>query len=216
MGGPRRRRSPSPSPATIASTIPEWSRNPYFDFWKQIYLITMRWLEDVLNKTEGLDERTRQRAEFYLKQLASALSPSNFPLTNPGGAARDAASPAARTSCRAWPISSHDWTSPAIVLNISQTDVEAFEVGRNIATAPGKVVFQNDLLQLIQYAPTHRQGARAAAADRAALDQQVLHPRSRPAEIVHPLHGRARVSRCSSCPGSTRTSASRTRPSRTT
>ena len=80
---PRRRPWPSRSPATTASRTRSGSRNPYFDFWKQSYLITTRWLEDVLDKTEGLDERTRQRAEFYLKQLASALSPSNFPLTNP-------------------------------------------------------------------------------------------------------------------------------------
>src|SRR6476661_6709461 len=62
---------------------PEWSRNPYFDFWKQAYLISTRWVDLVLDETEGLDERTRQRAEFYLKQMASALSPTNFPVTNP-------------------------------------------------------------------------------------------------------------------------------------
>ena len=62
---------------------PEWSANPYFDFWKQAYLVTSKWAEDMLHNTEGLDERTRQRAEFYLRQVSSALSPSNFPLTNP-------------------------------------------------------------------------------------------------------------------------------------
>ena len=81
---------------------PAWSTNPYFDFWKQAYLITARWLQDILDKTPGLDERTRQRAEFYLKQLVSALSPSNFPLTNPV-VLRETAPPAPRTSCRAWP-----------------------------------------------------------------------------------------------------------------
>ena len=127
-----------PEPGDNRFNDPEWSRNPYFDFWKQAYLITTRWLEDVLEKTEGLDERTRQRAEFYLKQLASALSPSNFPFTNPGGAARDARPPAARTSCRAWPTSCTTSRSRATSSSISQTDVEAFEVGRNVATAPGQ------------------------------------------------------------------------------
>ena len=62
--------------------------------------------------------------------------------------------PAAKTSCRAWPTLARDLDKSGDILNISQTDVEAFEVGRNIATAPGKVVFQNDLIQLIQYSPT--------------------------------------------------------------
>lgn len=72
-----------PEPGDNRFHDPEWSRNPYFDFWKQAYLILTRWLERTLQETQGLDERTRQRAEFYLKQLVGAMSPSNFPLTNP-------------------------------------------------------------------------------------------------------------------------------------
>ena len=204
-----------PEPGDNRFNDPEWSRNPYFDFWKQAYLITTRWLEDMLDKTEGLDERTRQRAEFYLKQMASALSPSNFPLTNPE-VLRETFASSGQNLVQGMANLVHDLERSGDLLNISQTDVEAFEVGRNVATAPGKVVFQNDLLQLIQYAPSTESVLRAAAADRAAVDQQVLHPRSRPAEVLHPLRGRRRASRCSWCPGSTRTSASRTRPSRTT
>ena len=132
---------------------PEWSRNPYFDFWKQAYLITTRWLEQVLDETEGLDERTRQRAEFYLKQLASALSPSNFPMTNPV-VLRETLSSNGRNLLDGMANFMRDLDKSGDVLSISQTDVEAFEVGRNIATTPGKVIFQNDLVQLIQYAPT--------------------------------------------------------------
>ncbi len=132
---------------------PEWSRNPYFDFWKQSYLITMRWLEDLLDKTEGLDERTRQRAEFYLKQLVSALSPSNFPLTNPV-VLRETFQSSGQNLVQGMANLVHDLERSGDLLNISQTDVEAFEVGRNVATAPGKVVFQNDIIQLIQYAPS--------------------------------------------------------------
>ena len=72
-----------PEPGDSRFKDPEWSANPYFDFWKQAYLVTSRWAEDMLHNTDGLDDRTRQRAEFYLRQVASALSPSNFPLTNP-------------------------------------------------------------------------------------------------------------------------------------
>jgi polyhydroxyalkanoate synthase subunit PhaC len=142
-----------PEPGDNRFNDPEWSRNPYFDFWKQAYLITTRWLEQVLDETEGLDERTRQRAEFYLKQLASALSPSNFPMTNPV-VLRETLSSNGRNLLHGMANFMRDLDKSGDVLSISQTDVEAFEVGHNIATTPGKVVFQNDLVQLIQYAPS--------------------------------------------------------------
>ena len=142
-----------PEPGDNRFKDPEWSRNPYFDFWKQAYLITTRWLEEVLEKTEGLDDRTRQRAEFYLKQLASALSPSNFPATNPE-VLRETLASSGKNLVQGMANLVHDMEQSGDILSISQTDVEAFEVGRNVATAPGKVVFQNDLLQLIQYAPS--------------------------------------------------------------
>jgi polyhydroxyalkanoate synthase subunit PhaC len=143
----------TPEPGDNRFNDPEWSRNPYFDFWKQAYLITTRWLEQVLDETEGLEERTRQRAEFYLKQLASALSPSNFPMTNPV-VLRETLSSNGRNLVDGMANFMRDLDKSGDVLSISQTDVEAFEVGRNIATTPGKVIFQNDLVQLIQYAPT--------------------------------------------------------------
>ena len=72
-----------PEPSDNRFKDPEWSSNPYFDFWKQAYLLTTNWAEDVLQQTEGLDAPARQKAEFYLRQLSSAFSPSNFPMTNP-------------------------------------------------------------------------------------------------------------------------------------
>jgi poly[(R)-3-hydroxyalkanoate] polymerase subunit PhaC len=141
-----------PEPGDNRFNDPEWSRNPYFDFWKQAYLISTRWLEEMLEKTEGLDDRTRQRAEFYLKQLAGALSPSNFPITNPV-VLRETLSSSGRNLVQGMTNLAHDLDRSGDILKISQTDTEAFEVGRNIATSPGKVVFQNELIQLIQYAP---------------------------------------------------------------
>jgi polyhydroxyalkanoate synthase subunit PhaC len=143
----------TPEPGDNRFNDPEWSRNPYFDFWKQAYLITTRWFEQVLDETAGLDERTRQRAEFYLKQLASAVSPSNFPMTNPV-VLRETLASNGRNLLHGMANFMHDLEKSNDVLSISQTDVEAFEVGRNIATTPGKVIFQNDLVQLIQYAPS--------------------------------------------------------------
>src|SRR5262245_36304049 len=142
-----------PEPGDNRFKDPEWAQNPYFDFCKQTYLITMRWLEDVLQKTDGLDERTRQRAEFYLKQLGSALSPSNFPMTNPE-VLRETFSSSGKNLVQGMANLVRDMERSGDVFSITQTDLDAFEVGRNVATAPGKVVFQNDLLQLIQYEPT--------------------------------------------------------------
>jgi polyhydroxyalkanoate synthase len=142
-----------PEPGDSRFMDPEWSANPYFDFWKQAYLITARWLQDMLDRTEGLDERTRQRANFYLKQVVSAFSPSNFPLTNPV-VLRETAASSAENLVNGMANLVADVQRSGAMLNISQTDVDAFEVGRNVATAPGKVIFQNDVMQLIQYAPT--------------------------------------------------------------
>jgi polyhydroxyalkanoate synthase len=142
-----------PAPGDNRFSDPEWSRNPYFDFWKQAYLITAHWLEAMLAGTAGLDDATRQRASFFLKQIVTAFSPSNFPLTNPV-VLRETAASSAENLVQGMANLVHDMERSGPVLNISQTDVDAFEVGRNVATAPGKVVFQNEVMQLIQYAPT--------------------------------------------------------------
>jgi polyhydroxyalkanoate synthase len=142
-----------PEPGDNRFKDPEWSANPYFDFWKQAYLLTSQWAETMLNKTEGLDERTRQRAEFYLRQVASALSPSNFPLTNPE-VLRETLATNAENLVQGMSLLAEDMKKSGDLLKISQTDAAAFEVGRNLATTPGKVVYQNDVFQLIQYAPT--------------------------------------------------------------
>jgi polyhydroxyalkanoate synthase subunit PhaC len=132
---------------------PEWSANPYFDFWKQAYLVTSKWAEDMLHNTEGLDGRTRQRAEFYLRQVASALSPSNFPLTNPE-VLRETLATNAENLVQGMSLLVEDMRKSGDLLKVSQTDTTAFEIGRNLATTPGKVVYQNDIFQLIQYSPT--------------------------------------------------------------
>ena len=142
-----------PEPGDNRFKDPEWSANPYFDFWKQAYLVTARWAEQMLDKTDGLDERTRQKAEFYLRQVSSALSPSNFPMTNPE-VLRETLASNAENLVQGMTYLAEDMSRSGDLLRISQTDAEAFEVGRNLATTPGKVVYQNDLLQLIQYAPT--------------------------------------------------------------
>lgn len=132
---------------------PEWSSNPYFDFWKQAYLLTSNWSERILSETEGLDEPTRHKAEFYFRQLSSAMSPSNFPMTNPE-VMRETFATNARNLVAGMTQLATDMHESGDLLKISQTDADAFEVGRNLATTPGKVVFQNEIFQLLQYTPT--------------------------------------------------------------
>ncbi len=142
-----------PEPGDSRFKDPEWSKNLYFDYWKQLYLVTAHWAESVLEKTEGIDDRTRMKAEFYLEQLLSAVSPSNFPMTNPE-VLRETLATNGRNLVQGMAQLVGDMERSGDLLRISQTDVDAFEVGRNLAVTPGKVVFQNDILQLIQYQPT--------------------------------------------------------------
>jgi polyhydroxyalkanoate synthase len=143
----------APDPGDNRFKDPEWSANPYFDFWKQAYLVTAKWAEDMLHKTEGLDARTRQKADFYLRQVSSALSPSNFPMTNPE-VLRETLASNAENLVKGMAFLAEDMSRSGDLLKISQTDASAFEVGRNLATTPGKVIFQNEVFQLIQYAPS--------------------------------------------------------------
>src|SRR3990172_10550539 len=72
-----------PEPGDNRFKDPDWSNGQFFHFFKQSYLITSRWAEDLTRNTEGVDEKTRKKALFYLNQMLAAFSPSNFPLTNP-------------------------------------------------------------------------------------------------------------------------------------
>ncbi len=132
---------------------PEWSSNPYFDFWKQAYLVTTHWAESVLENTSGLDERTKQKADFYLRQLSSAMSPSNFPITNPE-VVRETFQTNAKNLVQGMTHFVEDMEKSTDLFKVSQTDTTAFEVGKNLAITPGKVVYQNEIIQLIQYTPT--------------------------------------------------------------
>jgi polyhydroxyalkanoate synthase len=142
-----------PEPGDNRFKDPEWSDNPYFDYWKQLYLLTSHWAESVLDRTQGLDERTRMKAEFYLEQMLSALSPSNFPMTNPE-VLRETLATNAGNLVQGMTHLVQDMEKSGDLLKISQTDVQAFEVGKNLAVTSGKVIFQNEILQLLQYTPT--------------------------------------------------------------
>jgi polyhydroxyalkanoate synthase len=142
-----------PAPGDNRFKDPEWSANPYFDFWKQFYLVTSNWAEEVVSDTKDIDERTRQRANFYLRLVTSAMSPANIPALNPE-VLRETFQSNAANLVQGMAQLAEDMERSGDLLQIRQTDVDAFRVGENLALTPGKVVFQNDLFQLIQYSPT--------------------------------------------------------------
>jgi polyhydroxyalkanoate synthase len=142
-----------PEPGDARFKDPDWNEVQFFDFWKQAYLLTTQWAEEMVEDTEGLDDNTRRKAEFYVNQIASALSPSNFALTNPE-VVRETLASNGENLVKGMTHLADDLSQSSDLLRIRQTDLNAFEVGRNLAMTPGKVVFQNEILQLIQYTPS--------------------------------------------------------------
>lgn len=141
-----------PDPRDRRFADPEWSSNQFFDFVKQAYLLSSQWADDLVKNAKDLDPHTRHKAEFYMRQIANAVSPSNFVLTNPE-LLRETLSSNAENLVRGMAMLKEDIDAQGNV-NIRQSDPNMFEVGRNLATTPGKVVFQNELMQLIQYSPS--------------------------------------------------------------
>jgi len=142
----------APDPKDKRFADPEWSSNQFYDFIKQAYLLTAQWSERLVKNAQGLDPHTRQKAEFYARQLANAVSPTNFLLTNPE-LMRDTVSENAENLVRGMKMLAEDIEAGQGYLKLRQSDASKFAVGKNLATTPGKVIHQNDLMQLIQYSP---------------------------------------------------------------
>src|ERR1700693_3368194 len=143
----------APDPKDKRFADPEWSQNQFFDFLKQAYLLTAQWGERLVVDAAGIDEHTKAKAAFYVNQIAHAISPSNFVLTNPE-LLRETLSSNADNLVRGMHMLTEDIQAGHGNLKIRQSDSSKFEVGRNLALTPGKVVFQNELMQLIQYEAT--------------------------------------------------------------
>ena len=141
----------APAPGDKRFADPEWSSNQFYDFMKQAYLLTTQWSERLVRNAE-LDEHTRHKAEFYVKQIGNAVAPSNFVLTNPE-VMRETLSSNAENLVRGMSMLAEDIEAGHGSLKIRQSDASKFAVGKNLAMTPGKVVFQNELMQLIQYTP---------------------------------------------------------------
>ncbi len=131
----------------------DWQENFFFDFIKQAYLLTARWVLTTVREIEGMDEVTAKKVDFFTRQFVDALSPTNFVLTNPE-VLRATVESGGQNLLNGLSNLLDDLERGKGKLLIKMTDLEAFELGRNIATTPGKVVFQNDLIQLLQYTPS--------------------------------------------------------------
>jgi polyhydroxyalkanoate synthase len=142
----------APAPRDKRFADPEWKSNQFFDFVMQAYLLSTRWANDLVREAEGLDPHTRKKAEFYVQQITNALAPSNFVLTNPE-VLRETLASNGDNLVRGMKMLAEDIEAGGGSLRIRQSDPSNLEVGVNMATTPGKVIYQNDLMQLIQYAP---------------------------------------------------------------
>ncbi|MEM8827625.1 MAG: class I poly(R)-hydroxyalkanoic acid synthase, partial [Pseudomonadota bacterium] len=126
-----------------------WEELPAFAFIREAYLLSSRYIMDAVGELEGLDEQDREKARFYTQQFVDALSPSNYALTNP-----EVLKTTVETRGENLLKGTEHLLRDLENGRMRMTDEEAFEVGVNVAVTPGKVVYQNRLFQLIQYAPT--------------------------------------------------------------
>ncbi|MBI3275302.1 MAG: class I poly(R)-hydroxyalkanoic acid synthase, partial [Methylocystis sp.] len=139
-------------PADKRFSAPQWHESPFFDWLRQSYLLTSRWAADAVATTEGLDPQTRAKAAFYTRLVASALSPSNFVATNPE-LLRATFDAKGANLVRGMKMLAEDLSAGGGRLKIRQSDESKFELGVDMANTPGKVIWRNEVMELIQYAP---------------------------------------------------------------
>jgi polyhydroxyalkanoate synthase len=132
-----------------------WKEVEVFDFIKQSYLLTARYVQGIVARVDGLDAKTAQKVDFYSRQFMDAISPTNFLMTNPE-VLRKTVETGGENLLRGLSNLLSDLERGRGKLTTRMTGIDAFKVGKDVAASPGKVVFQNDLMQLIQYAPATR------------------------------------------------------------
>jgi polyhydroxyalkanoate synthase len=134
----------------------DWGKNAFFDFLKQAYLVTARWAGDLVENAEGLDDHTRHKAAFYVKQITTAASPSNFLLTNPELYKETVASNG-ENLVRGMKMLAEDIVAGGGDLRLRQSDLTKFALGDNVATTPGKVIARSEVAEIIQYEPATKE-----------------------------------------------------------
>jgi poly[(R)-3-hydroxyalkanoate] polymerase subunit PhaC len=142
-----------PEPGDKRWRSEDWTKNPVFDAIKQSYLMNQHFMMGLVQGVEGVDERTKRKVEFLTKQMTDALSPTNFALTNPD-VLRETMRTHGASLTQGLENLVEDLEAGDGRLALRQTDTNGFRVGVDLASTPGKVVFQNEIIELIQYAPT--------------------------------------------------------------
>ena len=135
-------------PADRRFRAPDWKAQPFFDYTAQSYLLAGQWLRELVD-TASLEPHAKHKLEFFTRQYVDAMSPANFPWSNP-----EALKLAAETEGESVKRGMRNLAADLDKGMISMTDESAFEVGRNLAITPGAVVYENDFMQLIQYRPS--------------------------------------------------------------
>ena len=143
----------SPDPGDKRWRSEDWSENPVFDAIKQSYLLNQNFLMGLVHGVEGVDPAIKRKVEFLTKQMVDALAPTNFALTNPD-VIRETMQSKGENLTKGLANLASDLEKGGGRLALTQTDMEGFKVGVDLAATEGKVVFRNEILELIQYAPT--------------------------------------------------------------
>ena len=141
-----------PAPGDRRFNAPEWAASPVFDYIRQAYLLNSDYLTKLADALPIADGRTKERMQFLTRQYVDALAPSNFAATNP-----EFIQTAIETRGESITQGIKNLIADMEKGRISMTDDSAFEIGRNLATTPGSVIYENALMQLIQYAPLTEQ-----------------------------------------------------------
>ncbi|HXI87901.1 MAG TPA: class I poly(R)-hydroxyalkanoic acid synthase [Parvularculaceae bacterium] len=141
-----------PEPGDKRFAHPAWRENQLLDFVKQAYLTYAKWLRSTVHQLEGMDEHGKKKAEFYTQQFLDAIAPTNFPVLNPEVIETTIESKG-ENLLKGMKNLLEDIDRGHGELAIRQADLEHFKLGVNVATTPGKVVYQNEIMQLIQYDP---------------------------------------------------------------
>ena len=141
----------APEPGDRRFAAKAWRESPFYDYLRQSYLLSARFFADLVEGAQ-LDAAAKDRLRFAMKQWIDAMSPANFVATNPEALQR-----AIETRGESVARGLANLIADTQKGRLSQTDESAFEVGRNLATSPGRVVYENPLIQLVQYAPSTAQ-----------------------------------------------------------
>jgi len=130
----------------------DWQENPVFDYIKQSYLMTSKWMINTVRETDGLDDETARKVDFYTRQFVDAMAPTNFAVSNPE-VLRETVDSKGQNLINGLSNLLNDLEQGDGQLKIKHVENDAFVIGETVATSPGKVVFQNELFQLLQFSP---------------------------------------------------------------